>query len=420
MPKNSQNLSLFWKFIILKSLKMDDSSDDDQEAPKPVYADITKTASAATIRKRKTTKAWFEEYMADVRKVHSDGVVYTQVEGTPVGYFDEEYLGAFPTYLMSKNISKNPAKEKFLSRDTATTYISCLFTQLRKMYGIRTITKDFVTDARLGVTSVSFEREKVNSANAPPPPKQAPHMTPRDLFLLCSTLLKENTKNGMMMRSEFILQFHTMGRVGESSSLKSSCIKYLDEEDDENQARTIAVTVFRSKRHKIQLDLRLFMHRDSYITCPLHALASFLVICDCGRDIFISIRDSSRARLINAELKRLTEKVTKDNPNMSKKLAITKGLTSHSLRSGPATFANSKRLIQESWVNIRGGWSMKGIDNSQLYKRSTTETDSAVGRVLSEWKTIDFGGSCPVSSQLKFASETMASSRLIIPTDICY
>jgi len=259
---------------------MDDSSDDDQEAPKPVYADITKTASAATIRKRKTTKAWFEEYMADVRKVHSDGVVYTQVEGTPVGYFDEEYLGAFPTYLMSKNISKNPAKEKFLSRDTATTYISCLFTQLRKMYGIRTITKDFVTDARLGVTSVSFEREKVNSANAPPPPKQAPHMTPRDLFLLCSTLLKENTKNGMMMRSEFILQFHTMGRVGESSSLKSSCIKYLDEEDDENQARTIAVTVFRSKRHKIQLDLRLFMHRDSYITCPLHALASFLVICD--------------------------------------------------------------------------------------------------------------------------------------------
>jgi len=46
------------------------------------------------------------------------------------------------------------------------------------------------------------------------------------------------------MRSEFILQFHTMGRVGESSSLKSSCIKYLDEEDDENQARTIAVRTF--------------------------------------------------------------------------------------------------------------------------------------------------------------------------------
>lgn len=208
---------------------MGDSSDDEaREAFRPVYADITKRASAATLKKRKTTLAWFEAYMADVRKVHSDGRVYNKVEGTPLDYFDQAYLGAFPTYLMNKNISK----------DTAHTYISNLFAQLRKVHGFSFITRDFITDARMGVSNTCFEKEKDGGTV---PPKQAPAMTPRDLYLLCNQLIKENTKNGMMMRAEFVLQYHIMGRVGEASTLQSTYFQYLDEEEEENQARTIAV-----------------------------------------------------------------------------------------------------------------------------------------------------------------------------------
>lgn len=204
---------------------MEDLSDDDaDEAQRPVYADITQKASEATLKKRKTTLTLFEAYMAHVRKVHSDNRVYKKVEGTPLDYFDQAYLGAFPTYLMEK---------KNISKDTAHTYLSNLFSQLRKVHGFSFITKDFISDARMGVSNACFEKEKHGGIAAA--------MTPRDLYLFCNQLIKENTKHGMMMRAEFVLQYHIMGRVGEASTLQSTCFKYLDEEDEENQARTIAV-----------------------------------------------------------------------------------------------------------------------------------------------------------------------------------
>lgn len=148
-------------------------------------------------------------------------------------------------------------------------------------------------------------------------------------------------------------------------------------------------------------EVRMFIHKDNFLVCPMHALATLIVVGKVGEKLFRSISEKNCSGHLNKELKRLTIEAR------AQKKVITPGLTSHSLRSGSATSCNEHKHVKDSDVTLRGGWSKRGFDNSLLYKFGTLKTDGAAGRVLSGWPCTDNGGICPRRSLIVISEDEM-------------
>lgn len=120
----------------------------------------------------------------------------------------------------------------------------------------------------------------------------------------------------------------------------------------------------------------------------MHALASYVLVGRIKSQLFPGVDSKKAVRLTNQLLKDL---VTHTNTSCRGG----KVYTSHSLRSGPATYLEQHRDIKAEHIGERGCWSKRGRDNSTLYRWGTPKTDGAVGRVLSGWRYTDCGGKFP-------------------------
>lgn len=76
-------------------------------------------------------------------------------------------------------------------------------------------------------------------------------------------------------------------------------------------------------------------------------------------------------------------------------------LSTHSARSGSATYADQHSSVHTQHVIMRGGWSVEGIQTIFNYIVGTAKTDSIVGRALSNYTTADTGGLCHVDDSFK-------------------
>jgi hypothetical protein len=88
---------------------------------------------------------------------------------------------------------------------------------------------------------------------------------------------------------------------------------------------------------------------------------------------------------------------------------VTPKLTSHSTRSGSATYADEHPHIQTQHIIQRGGWTVDGIQTVFNYAVGSFKTDSKVGRALSGWTSADNGGLIPAVDEFIHEPEEKAS-----------
>lgn len=142
----------------------------------------------------------------------------------------------------------------------------------------------------------------------------------------------------------------------------------------------------------VESDLLVFVHADSYKVCPFHALATMLITNNPTDAMFPCILPGSESQYVNKLLARLLEELSDDDSAVYR---MTERLLSHSMRSGGASFANEHSDIQTSWIVLRGGWTLEGLQTVFNYLCGSVKTDSRVARALSGWPNALRGGNCP-------------------------
>lgn len=142
----------------------------------------------------------------------------------------------------------------------------------------------------------------------------------------------------------------------------------------------------------VETDLLVFVHADSYQVCPFHALATMLITNNPTDALFPRIPTGSESQYVNKLLARLLDELSDDDSSVYK---MTERLLSHSMRSGGASFANEHSDIQTSWIVLRGGWTLEGLQTVFNYLCGSVKTDSRVARALSGWPNALRGGNAP-------------------------
>ncbi|EGZ04619.1 hypothetical protein PHYSODRAFT_429599, partial [Phytophthora sojae] len=167
--------------------------------------------------------------------------------------------------------------------------------------------------------------------------------------------------------------------------------------------------------------ISLFPDKNSFITCPLHAIAMALVMqdapcaqlldhphhaasCDesmtapvdvplaealvaCENDDTPSEPHQKKRKLPeeNMKIHAYVNRVVKTAAAAQATAVPTVNLTSHSFRRGGAQHANGDPLLSAQWIFDRGSWNMTATNKAFAYVFNTTSEDQKVARVLSGW-----------------------------------
>jgi hypothetical protein len=221
-----------------------------------------------------------------------------------------------------------------------------------------------------------------------------------DLAVMCALLFNENTSVSVNLRHFLLQDWQHMGRVNEVRQIK------IEQLQVNKQHKTLCIKDFYRGKTSIWQHHMIFCHAKSFLLCPVHALACNLILNskldgllfgDIGNDSTISYH-------INKLLASLSDKFKSDfsADNAEQIKSICEALqigshelpqefqryTSHGLRKGPATNANSHPQMHTTWVLARGGWLLDHMHRVFAYLCGNIKDDMKVARALSGTTTI--------------------------------
>ncbi len=316
----------------------------------------------------------FRDYL--IQKVPGiDAVSHTAIEDlfqNKQHLVTEDLIGKFCDYLMNvKKVKSGGTMESYLS------HVKDIIT--RRMGADHAVVKGkMFTDLRRTLKK-NYQEKGYRTQNSIP-------MTMDDLKQIAKVLFNEKTdaKTGLMNRTALIFQWQLLGRVGEIAELEVKDLRWTSG----HGVRTVSIMLSRSKTISDQT-LLIFPHPDNYLICPIHSLASWLAIYGSTERLFTYSAKGASA-ITNAFIKEATKIANKE------KETVTKDLSSHSLRSGGATYLTMARDVNENDIGRRGNWSVNAQKPQNIYMQYTQHNDAIVGRVLSEWEGpyLQTGGNC--------------------------
>ena len=231
----------------------------------------------------------------------------------------------------------------------------------------------------------------------------APKMEEYDLKILCYMLFRDATDTSGRMaalnRCLLVNHWHSMGRVSELDQMGVPDLEY----ENDRLKTCISVNMERIQTSCEHL-IHMFLHVSEWVVCPFHSLASLLALSTPSGKLF-DVPNQSMASHVNNVLHSLQAeweeyRETHDCSELDKML--TENLTSHSARSGSATFLNCHPRLLLQWLILRGGWSMSGAMTvfayicgeycilcahvvCNLVDSGTFDSDAPVGRACFEW-----------------------------------
>ncbi len=252
----------------------------------------------------------------------------------------------------------------------------------------------------------------------------APKMKEEDLKIMCTMLINGgesgmNARLASLNRCLLIFQWQMLGRISELDELCMSDIEYTH-----NQFTTCLTVHIDRLKTSSQHDVHLFLHSDDWVLSPFHSLAVLLLMSTPSGKLF-DVQNSSMAAHVNNlfhDLSAEWEEYKNKHDCSALDAALTAALTSHSARSGCATYLNTHPRLLIQWLILRGGWSMSGVLTIFAYIAGilyfvvfifcvhlfavlllgTFNSDAPVGRALSGWDP-DYGGICPSISCLSLS-----------------
>lgn len=120
---------------------------------------------------------------------------------------------------------------------------------------------------------------------------------------------------------------------------------------------------------------------NDYTSCVYHSIACHAaMLVSPSENVFGSYSScSSGASIINQELKRIESIYYSEGVDRKRK--FTKGLTSHSVRSGATNALNRSKQVKSEWIDLRCGRSLKSHkDSKYAYIHREWETDYPCAR----------------------------------------
>jgi hypothetical protein len=215
-------------------------------------------------------------------------------------------------------------------------------------------------------------------------------MKPSDIAIMCELLFKNDKDylHNYRNRCLLIMQWQTFGRINEVAALRLTDINLFE---GDGRHCCLEVDLCRKKVSTKQKNL-MFIHRDNWVMCPLHALACYLAVVHVGNNLFDSI--GPEASFVNDLMKKLYV-IWGEDSAISTRYLLTPSLTSHSARRGSASSAHAHPEIHLDWLNDRGGWKMSTLMTIFNYLSASQKNDGRVGRVISGWNHPDHGGLAP-------------------------
>ena len=205
-------------------------------------------------------------------------------------------------------------------------------------------------------------------------------------------LFRKNTALACSYRMIIDWQWGTIGRASENAKMPVNELTY----SVGARHTCIELDMDRAKTSTNQT-IRLFLHAEEWLQCTFHSLATCIALgsVDAEGDILSTFTKDNIVQNINHMLDEVYEEFLQSQSDNLGEFCLTQGLTSHSNRSGPITFANEHPNLQIQWLILRGGWSVDSIQTLLHYLAGTFGSDAPVGRVLAGWLDETAGGICP-------------------------
>ncbi len=126
-------------------------------------------------------------------------------------------------------------------------------------------------------------------------------MEEQDLAILCNLLINSNDKSAVINRALLTLQWHVLGRVSELDALRFDELTLYSH----NKTDCVAVNMSRLKVH-IQHDVHVFVHKENWKVCPIHSLASLILVTGANEFVFKSVLNNrSITHHVNELMKQL-------------------------------------------------------------------------------------------------------------------
>jgi integrase len=309
----------------------------------------------------------------------SDETLETLRERSPLEL--KELFGKFANYLYK--LKANTGKPSW---QTAMNYLSSLsqvwkrslfqkedgiFQDTNWYHGVRTI--------------LSKKYTKLSQDTGVPLVESPDNLTTEYLGMFSDYLIGLNSYKSLQNRALVILMWHLLGRASEVTYIRFKDIAF----DSENHCLNIYMQRTKGVHIGKRTPFAIFLHRDSWKSCPIHALSSqFLFMEDyinANDFIYDNIpRGDGVSKHINHTLKAFTTAAN-----------VEANLTSHSSRHGAASAADSNHKINITWIIERGEWILDRINTVFEYIMGGSKNDRQVARVLSGWPLSEQGGILP-------------------------
>jgi hypothetical protein len=241
--------------------------------------------------------------------------------------------------------------------------------------------------------------------------KQAPPCTKSDLRALLEAIYASAASEvDFIDGALLVLMWHVSGRSSDMISLSRNSFAV-------HPGGALTVRLGRMKT-TLEQGLALYVDKDDYRTCPIHALAlSFLMDTFPSELLFRHLPrgnpygdspddESELMNLLDAlqvdvdptapAAKRsapgvhsYVNRVLRQAFELPLASSVRRDITSHSFRRSGAQAANVDANVSLQWIFDRGGWQLSSMNKGFMYAFNTTTEDQQVARVLSGWRVSD-------------------------------
>ncbi len=314
--------------------------------------DMTETITVAMGKKIKSVKNCFDNRFLSHLRAHNEKYTALTFDEIPKEHFDKALFGLFSSFLLGK-----------VGWQTACGYLSGLKAIICHKFGDDATFTLFQGGQAVWYTALRTELLKkyksLHRANNTKLTKGSPKMKEEDLRIMCTMLFSEHSDSNVRLsavnRCLMVYQWQLLGRISELQELTMSDITF----DSDRFHTCIKINMDRMKTSS-QHDVHIFPHATDWVICPFHSLAALLVMSTPSGRLF-DVPNLSMAAHVNSLLHDLAAEweAYKNTHDCSQlEAAITEALTSHSARSGCATFLNCHPGLLLQWLVLRGGWAV--------------------------------------------------------------
>jgi hypothetical protein len=334
-------------------------------------------AGTSTVKLRVTVTNWFGKWL---RHINIEGL--DQFDDLSIEDVTPQLFSSFSLHLYEN-----------VGMDSCLSYLSHFkMVVLEKFPQCTVFTNDkWYSQLRTNIANEYFKRD-VDEVNG-----EQPSMNEAEVDLIIKLLLNDDinimTRQGQCSAFEdrllLIWDRHFIGRISETGGLTGKKVNW------DAKHRCLKLNFKRLKNRK-QETMHLVIHRKSWMLCPLHSLATTVVLQSApmidDESLFKTFSSTTVVKHVNSLFKDIFAHWSGLDEAVRRPFQL---FTSHALRHGSVNDVSGSPDISFTTLGLRSGLSLCSFSNIFKYLSGGFKYDSQCARLFSEWYDVNCGGICP-------------------------